>query len=200
MNKKSAVVLIEFQNEWLDSSGKLYPYIENQLTKKNIVENTLSVIEAAKKKGFCIIHVPLVYSDKYYEIRKSCEGVSKLIKEAKRFSINSENSNIYKPFTPKDDEMVIRGRSDVSGFTGSNLDHVLRSNDIQELYFAGFVSEVCVLSTLLDAYNKNYSCRFLSDCTIGHTEEDQIYIENLVNRFFGYTLNNKEFFDKLKDE
>lgn len=198
MNKKSAVLLIEFQNEWLDPSGNLYPYIESQLLKKNIVKNTLSVIETAKKKGFSIIHVPLGYSDKYYEIRESCEGVSKLIKEAKRFKLDSKNSKIYKSFTPKDDEIIIRGRSDISGFTGSNLDYVLRSNNIQELYFAGFVSEVCVLSTLLDAYNKNYSCRFLSDCTIGHTEEDQIYIENLVNRFFGYTLNNQEFFDKLK--
>lgn len=198
MNKKSAVVLIEFQNEWLHPSGALYPYIENQLLEKNIVSNTLSVIEAAKNKNFYIIHVPLVYSDEHYEIRKSCEGVSKLIKENKRFSSSSDGSNIYKPFTPKNDEIVIRGRSDISGFSGSNLDYILHSNDIQELYFAGFVSEVCVLSTLLEAYNKNYSCRLLTDCSLGHTEEDHRYVKNLVDRFFGYSLNNQQFFNKLE--
>lgn len=181
------------------STGNLFPYISEELQEKKIVENTLSVIEAAKEKNFYIIHVPLTYSTLHYEIKNFCEGVSKVIKESGRFDINSVNSKIYKPFTPKDDELVVRGRSGVSGFTGSNLDNVLRANNIEELYFAGFVTEVCVLSTLLDAYNKNYSCRLLTDCTIGHTKEDQIYIENLVNRFFGYSVNNQQFFEKLRE-
>lgn len=198
MNNRKALVLIEFQNEWLDPSGKLYHYIESQLKEKNVIENTLSAIEAAKKQNFDIVHVPIMFSKNYCEVSKNMEGLLKLMPEDKRFEFNSVNSEIYKSFTPKNDEIVVRGRTGLSGFTGSNLDYILRSNGIQELYFAGFLTEICVLSTIMDAYNKNYSCRLLTDCSLGQTKEDQKYIENLVQSFIGYSLNNHQFFESLK--
>lgn len=190
---KKAIILIEFQNEWLSEHGSLNKFIKNELDKKRLVSNTLEIIKEAKKKKFYIVHIPLVYKNNYLEINNNADGVLKIIKEAKRFDVKSNNSNFFHDFIPKDDEIVISGRNGISGFTGSNLDSILRANQIQELFFAGFVTEVCVLSTLLSAYDKGYVCKLLTDCTIGHTHQDQVYVEQLVDRFFGGLVTNKLF-------
>lgn len=191
MNK--AIILIEYQNEWLSENGSLNKFIKNELNKKNIISNTLEIIKAAKKNNFYIIHIPLIYKNNFLEINDNADGLLSIIKKTKRFDLISNNSDFFHSFIPKNDEIIISGRNGLSGFTGSNLDSILRANKIEELFFAGFVTEVCILSTLLDAYDKGYSCKLLTDCTVGHTHQDQVYIEQLVGRFFGELITNNHF-------
>ena len=52
-----------------------------------------------------------------------------------------------------------------SGFCGTDLDNVLRSRDIRHLVFVGIASNVCVESTIRDAYFREYFCIFVRDAT-----------------------------------
>ena len=57
--QKSAVVLIEFQNQWTDK-GLYHWLIKNQLTSRNVMKNTRALVDTARKKGVKIIHAPLI--------------------------------------------------------------------------------------------------------------------------------------------
>jgi ureidoacrylate peracid hydrolase len=52
-----------------------------------------------------------------------------------------------------------------SGFCGTDLDNLLRSRGIRHLVFIGIASNVCVESTIRDAYFREYFCVFVRDAT-----------------------------------
>jgi nicotinamidase-related amidase len=53
----------------------------------------------------------------------------------------------------------------ISGFPGTILDPILRSNGINTLFFAGVNTDQCVIGTLQDAAFLGYDNILLSDCT-----------------------------------
>src|SRR5262249_32098669 len=52
-----------------------------------------------------------------------------------------------------------------SGFTGTNLDLLLRERDIRTLIVTGIASNVCVESTIRDAFFREFFCVFVEDAT-----------------------------------
>lgn len=56
-------------------------------------------------------------------------------------------------------------KSRYSGFCGTDLDNVLRARDIRYLIVIGIASNVCVESTIRDAYFREYFCVFVEDAT-----------------------------------
>ena len=66
----------------------------------------------------------------------------------------------------------------LSGFYGTDLDQILRSKDIDTLFFAGVNTDQCVLGTMSDANCLGYDSILLSDCTAAtspHGYESVLY-------------------------
>jgi nicotinamidase-related amidase len=66
-------------------------------------------------------------------------------------------------FTPLPHELVVR-KYRSSGFWGTNLDLLLRSNGIKTVVFGGCTTEGCVESTARDAMFNNYYVVIAEDC------------------------------------
>lgn len=64
----------------------------------------------------------------------------------------------------KDGDLVVP-KPRYSGFTSTNLDSLLHERSIRTLIFTGIASNVCVESTLRDAYFREYFCVFVKDAT-----------------------------------
>lgn len=62
-----------------------------------------------------------------------------------------------------DDIIITKHR--YSAFHETALDLYLSSNDISELLIGGVNTNVCVASTVFDAYNRDYDVTVLEDCT-----------------------------------
>ncbi|WP_057746462.1 cysteine hydrolase family protein [Liquorilactobacillus capillatus] len=52
-----------------------------------------------------------------------------------------------------------------SSFANTNLENYLRSRQIEELHLTGVCTDICVLHTAVDAYNKNFNLCIHSDAT-----------------------------------
>jgi nicotinamidase-related amidase len=52
-----------------------------------------------------------------------------------------------------------------SAFCGTNLELQLRARDIQELHLTGVCTDICVLHTAVDAYNKGFKVNVHADAT-----------------------------------
>lgn len=68
-----------------------------------------------------------------------------------------------------DDLVVTKHR--YNGFYGTDLDVILRSNDVSEVLIGGVATNVCVESTARAAFDRDYDVTLLDDCT-GSTEPE----------------------------
>jgi ureidoacrylate peracid hydrolase len=80
-----------------------------------------------------------------------------------------------------------------SGFAGTTLDSQLRTRGIRYLFFAGIATNVCVESTLRDAYFLDYWPILIVDGTLqaGPAEMQAATLFN-VESFFGWTTGSEE--------
>ena len=86
-----------------------------------------------------------------------------------------------------------------SGFAGTGLDSLLRTRQVRFLFFAGIATNVCVESTLRDAYFLDYWPILITDATMqaGPAFLQQATVQNVENHF-GWTLTSQEFLSSLK--
>lgn len=144
---KTALVLIEYQNEWVSQQGDLRNHVVvEQKPFEDAIERSKTVLALARKKGFSIIHVTLQPDDQYLAFGQAKYGMRHAIVQ-KRTWLDFQGE-IHPDFTPRENEHLITERVGASAFSGSNLDSFLRNNGIINLLLIGFATHVCVESTL----------------------------------------------------
>ncbi|MBL3519614.1 isochorismatase family protein [Arcobacter lanthieri] len=189
--ESSALVLIEYQNEWLDENSKLYKLMKDKKQFEESIKNSKEALEYARKIGMKVIHIPLILSDDYKEFGNGQYGLRAVIPQVKTWQDKSKDFN--KDFVPKKNEFIVSGRLGASGFAGSNLDAILRNNGIETLYMTGFATNVCVESTFREAHDKGYNSIVIDDATSSFTkEEKEFFIKNIVHHF-GANISTKDF-------
>lgn len=191
---KSALILIETQNEWMHKDGKLYKALVKDKEMMQIsINNIEKVLEYARKNNIEVIHVGLRFEKGYPELANGKSGLRKAIPNAGTFPINGFGSQFYETVKPIEGEFVVTGRVGSSGFTGSNLDVYLRNNKIENLYLVGYATHVCVESTFRDGHEKGYNTYVISDATSAFNKVQQDYFLSEVVHHFGEHLTTTEF-------
>jgi len=85
-----------------------------------------------------------------------------------------------------------------SGFCGTDLDNILRARNIRQLVFAGIATNVCVESTLREAYHREYFCVLVADAT---QQSGPAFVQDAVlysvETFLGWVTTTDAFCDAL---
>lgn len=192
--EKSALILIETQNEWMHKDGKLYKaLVKDKEMMHNSIANIEKALDYARKNKIEVIHVGLRFEKGYPELANGKSGLRKAIPNAGTFPINEFGSQFYETVKPIKDEFVVTGRIGASGFTGSNLDVYLRNNKIDNIYLVGYATHVCVESTLRDGHERSYNTFVISDATSAFNQTQQSYFLSEIVHHFGEHLTTKEF-------
>src|SRR3977135_1500705 len=89
------------------------------------------------------------------------------------------------------------GRFRISAFPSTNLDFILRSKGIQTVVLAGFLTDVCVESTMRSAYERGFDVVTLKDCTATLSQAAQDAA--LAHSFgvFSHPMDHDEFLKRL---
>ena len=89
---------------------------------------------------------------------------------------------------------VVVPKTRYSGFFNSTLDSTLRARGIRNLVFTGIATNVCVESTLRDAFHLEYFCALLADATheLGGSAIQAATLYN-VETFFGWVSTVDDF-------
>ncbi|MDF2692583.1 MAG: yecD [Labilithrix sp.] len=162
MSVSSALLLIEFQNEWLHPEGKLHGLARAGMLDA-AVARAREALEAARAASLPIVHAGLGFTRGYPELGSARRGLRAAIPRAGTFVNGTRASAFAEGFAPQGDELVVRGRTGASAFSGSNLDVLLRSQNIRHLYLAGFALHVCVQATAWAAQDLGYEVTVLED-------------------------------------
>jgi len=110
----------------------------------------------------------------------------------KLLTIGTWDFQIVDALAPAQSDLVIT-KSRYSGFAGTPLDALLRGRGIRTLLMAGIASNVCVESTLRDAYFHEYWPVMIEDATMpaGSPEIQRATVYN-VTTFFGWVSTARE--------
>ena len=170
---KTALVLIEFQNDFTTEGGTLHDAVRAVMQSNGMLENTIHAVEKARALGVTIVYVPIRFVEGYGEMRAEPYGILKGVKDSNSFVKGTWGAQITDLLAPKTDDLVIEGKRGLCGFESTNLDWVLRSRGITDVALAGFLTNCCVESTMRVAYEKGYNVVTLTDCTATLSQEEQ---------------------------
>lgn len=135
-----------------------------------IIENVAKAIATARKNNIPVIYVVVGFRNGAPEVS---ENSSKRFASSKAYfsTVNmDEFMKIHHELLPANGELTVVKRR-VSAFTGSDLEIVLRSFGIRHIVLTGIATSGVVLSTLLEAGDKDYQLTVLSDCCADSDEE-----------------------------
>ena len=97
---------------------------------------------------------------------------------------------------PRPDEPVIRKRW-YDGFAGTELDGALRARGVTSLVVTGTMTDICVLSTVVGAFNREYRISVVADGVATLWPEIQRATLDIVGRAFGRVVQSKEVLDTI---
>lgn len=191
---KSALLLIETQNEWMHADGKLRSsLVEDEKMILNSIENIEKSLAFARQQDIPVVYVRLQFEEGYPELANGKSGLRKAIPNAGTFLKNEFGTEFYKTVEPLENEFIVSGRVGASGFTGSNLDAYLRNNKIENLYLTGYATHVCVESTLREAHDIGYNAVVISDAISAFNQSQQDYFLNEIVHHFGSQITTEGF-------
>jgi len=116
--------------------------------------------------------------------------------KGKLVTVGGWDFEIVDELKPQPEDLVIV-KQRYSGFARTSLDDELRRRDIRYLFFTGIATNVCVESTLRDAFFLDYWPILIADAAMGSERAmHEATIKN-VEAFFGWTIPTSEFVAKL---
>jgi ureidoacrylate peracid hydrolase len=108
----------------------------------------------------------------------------------------TESARTIAALAPRADEPVIRKRW-YDAFAGTELDGVLRSRGVTSLVVTGTMTDICVLSTVVGAFNREYRITVVEDGVATLWPEIQRATLDIVGRAFGRVVSSKHVLDTL---
>jgi ureidoacrylate peracid hydrolase len=197
--EKAAVVVVDMQNAFASKGGLLDLAGVDISGAAAVVRTIQGVLGAARDRG-----VPVVYLQTGYKPDLSNGGGEASPNPRKETALclmrarpelrgkllveGTWDFEIVGELSPRAGDVVVL-KTRYSGFAGTTLDSVLRVREIRYLFFVGIATNVCVESTLRDAYFHEYWPILVTDAAMqaGPRSAHEATIFN-VESFFGWTL------------
>lgn len=169
---KTALVLIEFQNDFTTEGGSLHAAVQGVMEQTNMLANAHEAMEKARAAGATIIHAPISFTDDYRELGE-VYGILKGVVDTRSFRKGTWGAEIVDSMKPAESDIVVEGKRGLCAFGSTNLDFILRSRGLQNVALAGFLTNCCVESTMRTAYERGFNVITLTDCVAATSEEEQ---------------------------
>jgi ureidoacrylate peracid hydrolase len=195
--KTTAVVLIEYQNDFTSEGGALHDAVKGVMEKENMLPNTVETVEKARELGATIIHAPITFTSDYHELSPTPYGILKGVVDSKSFRKGTWGAEIVQDLEPAEQDIVVEGKRGLDTFASTNLDFILRSRGITTIALGGFLTNCCVESTMRTGYEKGFDVITLKDCTATLSEEEQRLAVEKNYPMFSRPMDHEDFLEEL---
>jgi nicotinamidase-related amidase len=198
--KKTAVILIEYQNDFTSEGGSLHGAVKDVMNDTNMLANSIETAAKARAMGATIIHAPISFAEGYNEISRHPYGILKGVVDTQSFRKGSWGVEIVDDLQPQVGDIVVEGKRGLDTFASTNLDFILRSRGIETIALGGFLTNCCVESTMRTGYENGYNVITLTDCVAATSAEEH---KNAIEKdypMFSRPMSHAEFLELLGGE
>ncbi|WP_199185236.1 cysteine hydrolase family protein [Cryobacterium sp. Y50] len=200
VGRRIAVVTIDLHRGHLDPAVATMPLSVTaaaQVTRSNI-----SLLRSARARQLPVIHVMTSYhaveeisSNPWW---KNIAGTDATRANVLRHQLpGSPGLEIMPGVIDHDYDVLVSSKKRYDSFMATELDHVLRSRNIDTLLLTGVNTNSCVLATAIAANARDYSVIVLEDCvdTMDRTLHEPAL--NIIQKAFGWVATSKEIMAAL---
>lgn len=162
----------------------------------SLLANWVRARDAARTAGIPVIYVRIAFRKGYPEVALRNELLGPIVASGGLGEADTASAIHPLVATGSDDIVVTKRR--VSGFAGSDLDMILRGLSVETVVLAGLVTSGVVLSTLVEAVDRDFRVVVLSD---GCADADADLHRALMERYFpsrGRVLTTAEWESELQ--
>jgi ureidoacrylate peracid hydrolase len=114
--KTTAVVLIEYQNDFTTEGGVFHDGVKGVMQSNNMLANTIEVATKARAAGATVMHAPIAFAEGYGELTTHPYGILKGVVDNKAFRKGSWGAAIVDALAPKPEDIVIEGKRALTPF------------------------------------------------------------------------------------
>jgi nicotinamidase-related amidase len=168
----TAVVLIEYQNEFTSEGGVLHGAVAPVMEKTGMLPKTVALADRARNAGVTVMHAPISFAPGFGELSRHPYGILKGVVDGNAFVKGTWGAAIVDELRPADGDIVIEGKRGLDTFASTNLDFILRSKGISTVVLGGFLTNCCVESTMRSAYENGYRVITVTDCMAATSPEE----------------------------
>lgn len=201
---RAALIVVDMQNAYLSSGGYLDLAGFDLTGADEVIRRSRAVLSAARQAGVEVIYLQNGWDPDYREAggpqspnpRKS--NAMRVMRERPELwgsllARGGWDYELVEDIAPARDELVI-AKPRYSGFVNTPLDSILRSRGVSHLFFIGVATNVCVETTVRDAFGLEYHAVVIADCTLqaGPPSAQEASLFN-IERFFGWVSDSESF-------
>lgn len=188
----SAVINVDMQNGFLDSK---YGLVEEGFDG-DIVENVLKIHRHALNHGVTTVFSRSRIDGKENPVYRELWPIHYGDDGKPNFLFPGTGSHELHPKLVEafDGTELIIDKLPYSVFNQSSLQAELQKRGIVNLFFTGVTTNVCVESSLRDAFDRSYKVFLISNGTKTFDENMQHATEVTTGLVFGYVISSDEFF------
>lgn len=168
--EKTAVLIMDYQNAIVENYGG---------GDVGLLARAAKVLSAARQAEIPVIYVVIGFRSGYPEISPDNKSFSAL-RESGHFAYGDAATQIHPGVAPREHDLIVT-KHRVSAFSGSDLEMLLRANQINQLVLMGIATSGVVLSTLRYAADLDFKITVLSDCC---ADQDAQVQECLLEKVF----------------
>jgi len=186
----SALLVIDMQNDFCAEGGYIEAVVgKNAASCRAVAAPIMDLVRAARGAA-----VPVFWIRADYRLDKLPASM------AARFAAQGNGRICCEPGTwgadfygvaPVPGEPVV-DKHCYSAFIGTDLERRLRAEGVRTLVFAGVQTNVCVETSLRDAYSLGFHVAAAADCVASHTAELHDATLKNVRFLFGDVLSGRE--------
>jgi ureidoacrylate peracid hydrolase len=206
---KSAVVVVDMKNAFASKGGMLDIAGADISGAPRVVSSIKTMLDAARAANIPVVYVQMGYKPDlsnsggpnspnwHKELAMHLMNCRPELK-GKLLTEGTWDFEIVEELKPEPGDLVVI-KTRYSGFAGTTLDSQLRTRGIRYLFFVGIATNVCVESTLRDAYFQDYWPILITDGAMpaGPASLHEATLYNVEN-FFGWTVQAEEFVRAMK--
>jgi nicotinamidase-related amidase len=169
----TAVVFIEYQNEFTSEGGKLHGAVKEVMEANDMLSKSAAVAKALRRAGGRVFHVPISFAKDGSDNPNKGLGILAGCNKDELFTSGTWNAEICDAMKPEDGDIVVSGKKGLDAFPGTDLEAQLKAHSIETILLAGFLTNCCVESTMRTACEKGFNVVTLTDCTATTSFEGQ---------------------------
>jgi len=174
---RAAVLVVDMLNEFLEPGGEMV-----LLEGRSVIEPINRLLTGSRGMGMRVVWLcdeHPIPDDKEFEKRvPHCIG-------------GTWNAGIINAMDVAPDELRIAKRR-YSGFFGTDLDLRLREWGVEQVVVTGVVTNICVRSTVHDAYFLGYDVFVPEDCVSATSDREQASTLYDIDTHFGDVVTSEE--------
>jgi ureidoacrylate peracid hydrolase len=197
---RTALVVVDMQRGFVEAGQAME--VE---PARAMVPRLQALLGAFRQRGLPVVFSEFVYSEQvpllvgalHPEHRPAPPGAPRGFGRPSSSCLEGDPSVETVPgLAPAPGELVVR-KHWYDAFAGTPLDGALRARGVTSLVVTGTMTDICVLATVIGAFNREYRVTVVEDCVATLWPEIQQATLDIIGRAYGRVVPSKDVVEAL---